>query len=129
MITDYRQTPKQKSVDICIDNLMCFVNGSNKIDMVEHQRSKIHRRINKFQEMYNDRSRWKRIFPSYRTHIAQILDRIEYWKEEEENISDVVEDMHDTNLNNIRYMPNVTNIQAEIKRHPDFSPIFYRDMY
>lgn len=130
MITDYKQTPKQKSVDICVYNIMAFIEGNEQIISIETKRKNIHRRIEKFQSIYDNRSKIRMLISKkYKNFIYGTLERIEYWENEEDGCTEVVDIMVDDNMNNLRYMPKYSEIEAEIKRHPDFSPIFYKEMY
>jgi len=129
-LEDYRQTPKQKSVDICIYGIMNFIYGANKIEMVKNKLDKCNRRAEKFQEILDSKSKIRSFFSKdYRLYMIDVEDRIDFWLNEAEECDEVGEELFELNKDNIRYLPKIAEIQAEIKRHPDFSPIFYGDHY
>lgn len=130
MLINYRQTAKQMSVDICIYGIMNFIYGNIELTKIGDKQKAAERRIEKFNDILDGKSSFRmKISKKYRNYIHRVEDRIEYWEEVFDSYSIEGQDIIEQNIDIIRGLPIISEIQAEIKRKPDLSPIFYGNEY
>lgn len=141
MLTDYRSTNTQKTVDIATFNFLTYIHGEIRLRDLDEAKEEIYdaiekckRRVEKFEEIVNGKSPIREFFSKkYRQYISLADDRVEYWEEQQENWEDSLDQFNKTytelktkNDLYIKYLPRNEEICAEIKCHPDLSMIFYQ---